>query len=331
MAVITTGNEITLTGDVGDFGFDHFTHGDVVLALAQLGDDADIEIMLNSGGGIATDGAAIHALLARRSGATNITVDGIAASAASLIAMAGSKLTMSTGSVLMVHDPAGITVGNAAAHAKHIEALESLGEAYATVYASKTGKTPAECRDLMRAETWLTADEAVAAGFADETNKAKSGPAANFDYDTAYRHAPQKLVALAKAGRKRIPPKGDPQPRKEPTMADKTASATAHATATARIKAIMQAPEAEGREKLAEHLAFDTTMEVESAVAIMKVAPQGSPDGVLDDAQLFEMSRLGRTEGRLNGEGLGSGERRRPGSTGATDIVAAMKARHGVK
>src|SRR5687768_12961079 len=157
MAAILDGNKLTLTGDVGDFGFgDFFSHSDVVVALAQVEDDAELDVFINSGGGIASDGAAIYALLARRAGTTNVVVDGIAASAASLIAMAGDKVSMSAGSVMMIHDPSGFTVGTAEDHGKTIAGLEALATSYARVYAAKSGKTPNEARAIMKAESWYS-------------------------------------------------------------------------------------------------------------------------------------------------------------------------------
>ena len=200
MAAILEGNRLTLTGDVGDFGWgEFFTHSDVVVALAKVEDDSDLDVMINSGGGIATEGAAIFALLGRRAGATNIIVDGIAASAASLIAMAGDTITMSIGSTMMVHDPSGVTVGNSADHSRTIDGLEALATAFARAYAAKTGKSVEACREIMKKERWFTAEEAVEEGFADVVGEQKAKAVAAFAYHEAYAHAPKKLVALAKA------------------------------------------------------------------------------------------------------------------------------------
>lgn len=197
MAAILGAGKLTLSGDVGDFGFgDCFSHSDVVLALAQIEDDEALTVFLNSGGGYAAEGAAIHALLARRAGSTDVVVDGVAASAASLIAMAGDTVTMSAGSVMMIHDPATITIGDAAAHAKSVEGLEALATSYARVYAAKSGKSVEEARTIMKAERWFTPEEAVADGFADAMSGDASKPVAAFDY-RIYAHAPQRLVALA--------------------------------------------------------------------------------------------------------------------------------------
>jgi len=197
MAATLDGGKLRLSGYVGDYYYDDgFTSNDVVIALAQVDDEADLDVFVNSPGGIATEGAAIHALLSARPGVTNIIVEGIAASAASLIAMAGATVTMSAGAVMMIHDPSGMTWGTSDDHAKTIEGLEALATAYARVYAGKSGKSADECREIMKAERWFTPDQAVAEGFADATIETKAKAVAAFDY-RIFAHAPQRLKTMA--------------------------------------------------------------------------------------------------------------------------------------
>lgn len=207
MALIIDGNEIVLSGMVGgepdgdDFWFaDGFSASDVIGALAQVGRTTDIVVRLNSGGGIATEGAAIYAALNGHKGSVHIVVEGVAASAASLLAMAADRLTMSPGAIMMIHDPSGFTFGDAEAHQKTTDALNALGDSYAGIYAERSGKTVEEARALMKAETWMTPAEAVAAGFADDlgaANENEPEPTA-FAYGT-YAKAPERFVALANA------------------------------------------------------------------------------------------------------------------------------------
>jgi len=203
MAVQIQDGEIILSGMVGDdYWGDGFTSGQVIAALAQLGRGTDVTIRLNSGGGIATEGAAIHAALSSHKGRVTILVEGIAASAASLIACAGDVVEMALGSVFMIHDPATITWGTSSDHELAIRMLESLATSYAATYAEKTGGEPDAMRALMRAETWLTAQEAVDQGFADQLatandNAAPADPTA-FAY-SMYAKAPARIVALASA------------------------------------------------------------------------------------------------------------------------------------
>lgn len=327
MAAILEDGKLRLSGYVGDYYFeDGFTSSDVVLALAQVEDDEDLDVHINSGGGVASEGAAIHALLSARSGTTNIIVEGIAASAASLIAMAGETVTMSAGSVMMIHDPSGYTFGTSEDHSKTIEGLEALATAYARVYAAKSGKSAEECREIMKAERWLTPQQAVADGFADATTEVTADAVAAFDY-RIYAHAPKRLTALASkknwrldGADKRAAPAAH-RPTKEHTMSDKTnggdksadiekekaeAARTAVAAYQARRKAVMALEEAKGREALAETL-IDTELSEDAIKTALAAAPKAQ-DGTAGDQQpdpkTYEASR-----------GAGAGLGGKPSST----------------
>jgi ATP-dependent Clp protease, protease subunit len=198
MAALINGNTISLTGIVGGLPDEGFTSDDVIAALATIGSDKDIIVKLNSGGGCAFSGSAVHSILSSHKGCVAIEVQGIAASAASLIALAGKTTRMAAGSVFMVHEVSGYTFGDIPAHERTIAALDRLGNAYAGIYASKTRKPAAKMRELMKAETWMTGEEAVAAGFVDSYGaEGETTAPAPFAY-AAYSHAPQKLVALAR-------------------------------------------------------------------------------------------------------------------------------------
>lgn len=295
MACILEGSKLTLSGAVGDDWFgDAFGYSDVLLALAEVDEDADLTVHINSGGGIATEGAAIHSLLANRPGKTDIVIEGIAASAASLIAMAGRNVRMAEGAVMMVHDPSGFTVGTSADHAKQIESLEALATAYARVYAAKSGKTADECREIMRAERWFTPEDAVAEGFADVVLERPAAAVAMFDY-TKYSHAPRELRAQAKNWLRANPSAAKPaatdrQPQ-EVSMTEKTEAgqkpadpvnvaqmqADAVKADRERRAAIMALDEAKGREQLAEHLYTTTEMTPDAVKAVLSAAPSAQP------------------------------------------------------
>lgn len=331
MACILDGSKLTLSGSVGDDYWDGFTYSDVVLALAGMDDAADLTVHINSGGGIATEGAAIHALLANRSGRTNVVVEGIAASAASLIAMAGETVSMAEGAICMIHDPSGMTWGTSADHAKQIEALEALATAYARVYATKSGKTADECREIMRAERWFTAEEAIAEGFADALIERQAAPVAMFDYQK-YAHAPKTLRAQARNWLKANPQAAQSAApgHKEITMTDKTkaddkpaeqidvAKAQADAVKADRERraAIMALEEAKGREALAEHLYANTEMAVDAVKAVLAAAP--APEAEKPEAAAMMTAGLG-----------GQPEKKSPQMR--VDIVATARQRAGMK
>lgn len=211
------GGEILLYGDVGDpWGWgDGFTPADVAQALSLHG-DADITARLNSGGGVAFDGMAIYSLFrahALGGGKVKIIIDGVAASAASLIAMAGDAIEMRAGAMMMIHDATGITWGTAEDHEKSRAMLDKLSAQYARVYSARAGKPEAEIRDLMLAETWFTAAEAVATGLATGVLGEAALAAAAYDY-RVYAHAPDGLPRRVKPSQ---PAAAAAQP-KEPNM-----------------------------------------------------------------------------------------------------------------
>lgn len=350
MAVIAGDGRLTLTGYVGESSivfdgqtwFDGFTHGEVLAALSDFEDDEPIAVHINSGGGYASEGAAIRSVLAGRAGRTDTVVEGIAASAASLIAMAGQTITMDLGATMMVHDPSGLTLGTADDHEATIKGLNSLATAYARVYARKSGKTEDECREIMRAETWFAPEEAVAAGFATKIGDDTALPVAAFDY-RQFKHAPEPLRALASANGWRLHPNMNPASavpaaarspastaRKEKPMSDKpkaddqavnleaerqTAATAAVRADRDRRQAIMALDEANGRESLAEHLYASTEMDVETVKATLAAAPKAEAKDGPDE--------YGRA--RMAGAGLGGTPK--PGPTMRVDIVGDMKRR----
>lgn len=192
-------NEIILYGTVGEdlFGTDYFTASQVRADLK--GKKGPLKVRLNSGGGIASEGQAIYHILKDYPGFVTIEVEGVAASAASLIAMAGDKIIMRAGAWMLVHDPASMFTngrGTADDHQGAASMLNKIGTGYAEIYAGRTGKSVEAVREIMRAETVYTGAEAVAAGFADEVEDLQAVAAAPFAYGM-YRNAPAELRAAA--------------------------------------------------------------------------------------------------------------------------------------
>ncbi len=189
---LMVGGELMLYGDVGgDFFEGGFTAADVRRALAGV--RGDLTVRLNSGGGLAFDGRAIYNALREHDGTIAVVVDGIAASAASIIAMAGETIALASGAMMMIHDPSALTVGTAAAHQRTARVLDSIAASAAAIYARRSHQPLETIRGLMTAETWFTAEEAVGAGFADEALEIEAQPAMRFDYDL-YLHAPEHLA-----------------------------------------------------------------------------------------------------------------------------------------
>lgn len=127
----------------------------------------DITVWLNSPGGDCVAAAQIYNMLMDYKGSVTVKIDGIAASAASVIAMAGSKVLMSPVSMMMVHNPMTAAFGNSDEMQRAIEMLGSVKDSIINAYEIKTGLSRAKLSRLMDAETWMDANKAVELGFAD--------------------------------------------------------------------------------------------------------------------------------------------------------------------
>ena len=132
----------------------------------------DIRLLINSPGGDVWDGVAIMNILAAHPARVTAVVQGLAASAASFIAVGVDELVMNPGSMLMIHDASTVAYGWAEDLRQMADLLDKVSDNIAGMYASKAGGTPVDWREKMRAETWYTADEAVTAGLADRVRAA---------------------------------------------------------------------------------------------------------------------------------------------------------------
>jgi len=194
---------------------------DFVRDVAGL--DVDhINLHLNSPGGDAAEGTAIANVLRQHRADVTVWVDGLAASAASVVAMAGDEVVMGIGAQLMIHDAWALSIGDAGDMRKAAAMLDSTSNALASTYAAKAGGTAADWRAVMQAETWYTAEEAVTAGLADrvateDDNGSSSGEqvvpgqsSGMWDlWDSlaaADRHADVVRALYAHAGRADAPP-----------------------------------------------------------------------------------------------------------------------------
>ena len=137
----------------------------------------DITVWINSPGGDCVAAAQIYNMLSNYKGKVTVKIDGIAASAASVIAMAGDTVLVSPVSMLMIHNPATIAWGDHAEMQKAIDMLSEVKESIINAYVLKTGLSRPKLSHLMDAETWMDANKAVELGFADEIMmRAKAEP-----------------------------------------------------------------------------------------------------------------------------------------------------------
>ena len=207
--------DVYVFGTIG--GWLGMTADDFVRDVASLDVD-QIVLHLNSPGGDAFEGVAIANVLRAHRARVVVRVDGMAASAASIIAMAGDEVVMGLGSQMMVHDAWGFAYGNAAEIGRYVRRLDSTSDSIASTYAARAGGSTADWRAIMQAESWYTAEEAVEAGLADrvaaadETGTAEGeqitpgGASAFWDlWDGLADQSRFDLSAFAYAGRAHAP------------------------------------------------------------------------------------------------------------------------------
>jgi ATP-dependent protease ClpP protease subunit len=154
-------------GDIGAWGI---TAAQCVAELAEITGPV-IDVYINSCGGEVFEGLAVYSALRNHPAKIMVRVDALAASIASVIAMAGDRVTMSPGSQLMIHDANGAVCGEPAELRQYADFLDAQSDNISQIYAERAGGTTKQWRARMQAETWYFADEAVAAGLADEVAK----------------------------------------------------------------------------------------------------------------------------------------------------------------
>lgn len=170
-AVDTKTNEIFLYDDIGPAWLGMIDATSVIAGLKQM-EGKRVLLRINSPGGSVDEGAAIYNAIKRHPGGVDVAIDGLAASIAGYIAMAGEKVTIAANARMMVHDPWTMAVGNAAAIRKTADTLDVYTASMVPAYAERSGKDEEEIRKIMGDETWYTALDAVAEGFADEVGNA---------------------------------------------------------------------------------------------------------------------------------------------------------------
>jgi len=169
--------------------------------LAALGALDELNIFMNSPGGVVTDGLAIYNTLVRNKATKNVYVDGIAGSIASVVAMAGDKIVTAKNASWMIHNPYMFVMGDADELRHWAQRLDSLRDTIITAYVDRSGKADAkQFGKWMDGETWFNAQEALAAGLTDEVSEkelaiAAYAPIAKFDF-TKYKNVPATLLEL---------------------------------------------------------------------------------------------------------------------------------------
>lgn len=192
--------ELLIYSDIGESWWgEGVTAKQVADELKRAGSVAEIDVRINSYGGDVFDGLAIYRQLVDHAARVTTYVDGIAASAASVVAMAGDEIVMAEAGTMMIHDAWTVAAGDAGDLRAAAERLDVTSQELAKLYAARAKRTETEMRDLMRAETWFTGEEALAAGLADRVAENFRAAAAALKPGHPFRNAPARLSARRQA------------------------------------------------------------------------------------------------------------------------------------
>lgn len=186
--------EISIFDEIGMFGV---SAQQFITELQAVPADHSILLRIHSPGGEVFDGNAIATALQRR-GNVEVQIEGIAASMATVISLAGSPVKMASNGFYMIHNPWGSATGDSYEMRKQAELLDRIRMNMVNAYAAKSGQEPELIESWMDAETWFTAEQAQAAGFVDEiTDGMAIAASANFRALAKYRNTPADLTARA--------------------------------------------------------------------------------------------------------------------------------------
>lgn len=205
----TVDNTISVLDPIGQDPWtgDGVTAKRIAAALRAIGPEKDVVVNINSPGGDLFEGMAIYNLLRDHKGNVQVKVLGLAASAASIIAMAGDEILVARAGFLMIHDTWVVAVGNRLDLRAIADTLEPFDAAMADIYAARSGIDAKKVQKMMDVETWIGGTAAVDQGFADAllpADEVKKNPDAKRDHIAAYLLD----MALAKAGMPRSERRG---------------------------------------------------------------------------------------------------------------------------
>lgn len=192
--------ELTLYGEISDVTWwgDEITPKQFKEDLDALGDIDTLNVYINSPGGDVFAGQTIYSILKRHKAQVIVYIDGLAASIASLIAMAGDKVIMPENAMMMIHNPWTCAYGNANDFRKLADDLDKIRDSMIVAYKNKSGLSDEEIKEIMDAETWLSAKECKEKGFADEIEETKQVAACiDKKYLAVYKNIPGELKKIA--------------------------------------------------------------------------------------------------------------------------------------
>ncbi|MEY5019063.1 MAG: hypothetical protein RLZ22_151 [Verrucomicrobiota bacterium] len=186
--------EISIFDEIGYYGV---SAKQFITDLKRVPADHEIVLKIHSPGGEVFDGNAIFNALKRHPGGVTVEIEGLAASMATVISLAGAPVKMAANGFYMIHNPWGVAMGDAEEMRDQAALLEKIREGMIAAYSAKSGQEPEQIAAWMDAETWFTATEAQAAGFVDEVTDSLALAASTnkFSRLAKFRNAPSDLTA----------------------------------------------------------------------------------------------------------------------------------------
>lgn len=210
--------ELLLYGEISDFTWwgDEVTPRQFREDLEALGDIDELRVYINSPGGDVFAGQAILSTLKRHKARKVVYIDGLAASAASVVAMAGDVIRMPRNAMMMIHNVWTIAIGDANELREVADALDRITESVVAAYQEKTGLDADEIRRMMDIETWMTAEEAVEKGFADEVEETRAVAASLRNGNLIVNGQEVSLTRFKNPPKLLVVPGNDEPPQPEP-------------------------------------------------------------------------------------------------------------------
>lgn len=185
--------EIFIYESIGDGWFGGITAKSFSDTLRDIGKVDGLDIFINSPGGNVFDGIAIFNQIRRFSGEKIVHIDGIAASIASVIAMAGDEIRIADNGMMMIHDPWGLAIGTAEEMRKSADSLDKVRSTLLDTYVAATEGNRDKISDWMHEETWMNADECIERGFANTKTEEKKVENAAFPLLAKFKNTPDVL------------------------------------------------------------------------------------------------------------------------------------------
>lgn len=187
--------DLFLYDDIGDGFFGGISSKQIIDDLSRLGVVDTLNVRINSAGGSVFEGIAIHNAIARNPARVVVHIDSVAASIASIIAMAGAEIRIASNARVMIHDPSGVGIGTSEDLRATADLLDSVRVTLVDIYTKRTKNDAGKVSAWMADETWFTAREAVDNGFADSITEPLQ-IAASGDF-SRFRNAPAAIKAKA--------------------------------------------------------------------------------------------------------------------------------------